>query len=154
DARNIADFTAPASGAAWRVRFGAFAPESALRDHPVLQNVLFGAASVPVALAIADARVEVISLGATRTTPIDSLLLAAFEAPVAIEINADNQDIYVERKRSIRDGKASHDLVLAASLRLREDGSLARIRIAFSIDGERPIRARLAEHHLEHQRLS
>lgn len=154
DARGVREFTAAASGEAARVRFGAFASEDALRAHPVLQRVIFSAADAVLRLAVADASVEVASLGKLRTVPIESLLLAAHEAPVTIQLDARGEDVYLERRRAMRDGDASHELILAAQLRIGEDGRLSRARVAFSLDGEPPIRSRLVEHHLEGHRLS
>lgn len=153
DARRLHEFQARALGDESRVRFGAFAGEEGLRGHPLLERTLFAGASAAVYLAVADATVEVISLGRTRTTPIDALWLAAHEAPLAIELQHRESDLYLQRRRAIKDGAASHELVLGGSFRI-EDGEVVRLRLAFSLDGERPIRARLAEHHLEHYRLS
>ncbi|MBV8073888.1 MAG: hypothetical protein JO140_00565 [Candidatus Eremiobacteraeota bacterium] len=154
DAREIHEFRASAFGDESKVRFGAFAPEAALRGHPLLERTLFAAASPAVYLAISDAVVEVISLGRTRTTPVDALVLASHEVPLAIELAASPRDVLVQRRRAIRDGDASHELIVAGSFRLADDGSLERVRIALSLDGERPVRARLAEHHLERHHFS
>lgn len=153
DVRKLDDFRAHAFGEG-KIRFGAFADEDGLRGHPLLKGTLFAAASAAVYLAVADASVDVVSLGRTRTTPIDALVLAPHEAPVFIEFEHRAEDIYVQRRRAIRDGSASHDLVLGASFRLGGDYALSRVRIAFSLDGAPPARARLAEHHLEGHRIS
>lgn len=153
DARRLDDFRAHAFGDV-KIRFGAFADDGGLRNHPLLGRTLFAAASPAVYLAVADADVEVVSLGRTRTTPVDALVLAPHEAPLAIEFEHRAEDLYVQRRRTIRDGTASHDLVVGASFRIGEDGRASRIRIALSLDGSRPVRARLAEHQLEGERLS
>ena len=154
DARGVYEFAASAFGDETKVRFGAFATEESLRGHPLLDRTLFAAASPSVYLAVADALVEVISLGAVRTTPVDGLLLAPHEAPLAVELAQPVRDVYVQRRRAIRDGNASHELIVGGSFRLGDDGKLERVRVALSIDGERPARARLAEHHLERQHFS
>ena len=151
DVRGVADFCQPALGDENRVRFGAFAAEEALRGHPLLERTLFSAASASVYLAVSAAIVEIVSLGQTRTTPIDALWLAPHEAPLGISLNAVDE-IYLQRRRTVCDGSASHDLVIGASFRFSTQGDIARVRIALSVDGARPIRARLAEHHLEGQR--
>lgn len=154
DARGVREFTAAGSGEAARVRFGAFASAAALRAHPVLERVLFGAANAALRLAVAEASVEIVSLGKLRMTPIDGLVLAVHEAPVTVQLGAGDEDVYLERRRAILDGEASHELILAAQLRAGDDGRLTRVRVAFSLDGEAPIRGRLVEHHLEGHRLS
>ena len=154
DARGLDDFRACAIGDEQHVRFGAFATEDSLRGHPMLGQTVFAAASAALYLAVSEADVEIVSLGRTRTTPIDALVLAPHEAPLAIDLRRLEDDIYVQRRRTIRDGSASHDLILGASFRIGQDGVLARVRVALSIDGGKPVRARLAEHHLEGERLS
>ncbi|GEM_PF-1278675 len=153
DARRLDDFRSRAFGDV-KLRFGAFADEAGLRGHPLLGKTVFAAASAAVYLAVADANVDVVSLGRTRTTPIDMLVLAPHEAPLAVEFEHRPDDLYVQRRRTIRDGIASHDLVLGASFRIAGSGCADRVRIALSLDGSRPVRARLAEHHLEGERLS
>jgi CO/xanthine dehydrogenase FAD-binding subunit len=152
DARRLDDFRSHAFGDV-KIRFGAFADEAGLRGHPLLGSTVFAAASPAVYLAVADANVDVVSLGRTRTTPVDMLVLAPHEAPLALEFEHRPDDLYVQRRRTIRDGIASHDLVVGASFRLA-GGCADRVRIALSLDGSRPVRARLAEHHLEGERLS
>lgn len=153
DVRGLDDFRAHAFGEG-TVRFGAFSDEVGLRSHPLLKKTLFAAASASVYLAVADSTVEVVSLGRTRSAPIDSLVLAPHEAPLEIAFDHHEGDIYVQRRRTIRDGIASHDLIVGASFRLGDDGRTTRVRIALSLDGSRPVRARLAEHQLEGERLS
>ena len=148
DARGVADFRMHALGDEKRARFGAFAGDDALRGHPLLERTLFAGANPSLYLAVAEATVEVISLGRTRTTPMEALCLAPHEVPLAVELESGDA-MYVQRRRAVSDGSASHDLMIAATLRFGEDGRVARARIALSIDGGRPIRARLAEHHLE-----
>lgn len=154
DARSLDDFRACAVGDENRIRFGAFASEQSLSSHPLLAQTLFAAASAAVYLAVAEAEVEVVSLGRTRTAPIDALVLAPHEAPLAIDFRPQADDVYVQRRRTIRDGSASHDLIVGANIRIAPDGAIARARIALSIDGGKPVRARLAEHQLEGERLS
>ena len=154
DVRHLDDFRACATGDQHNIRFGAFASEESLHGHSLLAGTLFGAASAALYLAVSEAMVEVISLGVTRKTPIDTLVLSPHEAPLAIEFTPQPEDIYVQRRRTIRDGRASHDLILGATFRIADDGSMSRVRIALTIDDARPVRARLAEHHLEGQRLS
>jgi CO/xanthine dehydrogenase FAD-binding subunit len=151
DARRIADFRQPALGDENQVRFGSFAEEEALRGHPLLERTLFAAASPSLYLAVSRATVEIVSLGQTRTTPIDALWLSPHEAPLAIELHH-SDEIYLERRRTVCDGSASHDLLIGASFGVGADGRIGRVRIALCVDGERPVRARLAEHHLEGQR--
>jgi CO/xanthine dehydrogenase FAD-binding subunit len=154
DVRRLQEFRAPALGDETRARFGAFATEEALRGHPVLERGPLAASSAPLYLMVSDASVEVISLGHTRRAPIDALVLASHEAPVAIELHARDDEVYVERRRSVTDGAASHDLLVAAAFRLDGEGRTKGARIGMVVNGGRPIRARLAEHHLAHQRLA
>lgn len=154
DVRQLDEFRACAIGDLSKVRFGAFASEESLRGHPLLESTLFKAASPALYLAVSETNIEVVSLGRTRVTPIDGLVLAAHEAPLSIELEAISEDIYVQRRRTIRDGSASHDLIIGATFRLAEDGRAARVRVALSIDDGPPVRARLAEHQLQGERLS
>ena len=154
DVRALDEFRAAAVGDESKIRFGAFATESSLRGHPILEATLFKAASAALYLAVSEANVEVVSLGRSRVTPIDALVLAPHEAPLSIEFEPNSGDIYVQRRRTIRDGLASHDLIIGATFRLGEDGRTTRVRVALSIDDGPPVRARLAEHQLQGERLS
>jgi CO/xanthine dehydrogenase FAD-binding subunit len=153
DVREVDDFRACAFGEG-KIRFGAFAAEESLRRHPLLGRTIFAAASSALYLAVSEADVEVVSLGTIRRTPIDALVLAQHEAPLSIEFDTQPDDVYVQRRRTIRDGTASHDLIIGATFRLGDDGRTTRVRVALTIDDGPPIRARLAEYHLQGERLS
>ncbi|MBV8150577.1 MAG: hypothetical protein JO101_06145 [Candidatus Eremiobacteraeota bacterium] len=153
DARGVSEFTAAPRRDGERIRFGAFAREAALQA-PSIREVLFGATPRMLALLVAGAFVEVASLGRLRSRPLDALVLAPYEAPVSIVFESNRDDLRFERRRSIRDGEATHEIEMIAALRLLDDGRVRNVRIGLAVDGKLPVRARLAEHALEGQRLN
>ena len=155
DARNVPELWAGPRADGPRFRFGAFASEARLRAHPITQRLISGEIPPMLALLVAGASVEVASLGRVRTRHLDALALAAYEAPVAVIIEAPAADeVCIERRRAIRDGDASHELHTVAVFGVAPDGAIRRARIALAVDDLPPVRGRAAERHLEGHRLA
>ena len=110
--------------------------------------------NVRLRMALGDARVEVFGIGRTRYAQLDALALAPHEVPVTIEVAAPRKGLGIaERRRTTRDGDASHTVGVTAALRVSALARFEHVRVFLDVDGEVQ-RAAEVEAKLEKQRCS
>ena len=111
-------------------------------------------ANVRLRMALGDARVEVYGVGRTRQAPLESLELAPHEIPVTIDLAAPRKGLGIaERRRTTRDGDASHTVGVTAALRVSALARFEHVRVFLDVDGHVQ-RAAAVEAKLERQRCS
>jgi CO/xanthine dehydrogenase FAD-binding subunit len=137
DVREVGELRAIAQAPNGAPVIGAFAPCAAVAiELPAICPSPATLANARMRVGLHDPRVRVYGLGATRLVPLDRLVLAPHELPVALELAPPRPGLGIaERRRTTNDGEASFTLGVTVALRVTALARFEHVRVFVDLDG-------------------